>query len=150
MIYASESALNPMNAQANTPILIVEDEADSREALSEFLEAKGYTVACANNGLAALDQLKTTKPKLILLDLIMPLMDGYAFLDQASKGHLIEDVPVVVTSAFQTRSAPGAAAFIRKPIRPESLIPLIERLVEKSAEKAEKTGDKAQPQRKGH
>src|SRR5689334_20298012 len=126
-----------MSAEVNTSILIVEDEADAREALSEFLEAKGYSVACASNGLAALDRIKVTKPKLILLDLAMPQMDGYTFLDQASKRRLIEDVPVVVTSAFQARVAPGAAAFIRKPIRPESLMPLIERFVEKKDDQAE-------------
>jgi CheY-like chemotaxis protein len=133
-----------MNAAAENSILIVEDEADAREALTEFLEAKGYRVECAQNGLEALEEIRTKKPSLILLDLMMPLMDGYAFLDQASKSHLIEDIPVVVTSAYQSRYAPGAAAVVRKPIRPETLIPVIERLVRRSggeskAETAKKT-----------
>ena len=64
-------------------ILVVEDQEDARAALSGFLEAKGYIVACAENGLAALDEIKTRKPRLILLDLAMPVMDGYTFMNQA-------------------------------------------------------------------
>jgi CheY-like chemotaxis protein len=127
-----------MKADAEKSILVVEDEAEAREALAEFLEAKGYTVDCVENGLEALEEIKNKKPRLILLDLMMPLMDGYAFLDQASKSHLIEDIPVVVTSAYQSRHAPGAAAVVRKPIKPESLLPVIERLVKRSG--ASKTG----------
>jgi CheY-like chemotaxis protein len=129
-----------MNPDANKSILIVEDEIEAREALAEFLEAKGYTVASAENGLAALDQIKAKKPKLILLDLMMPLMDGYTFLDQAIKRHLIEDVPVVITTSHQTQKAPGATAIVRKPIRPERLMPLIHRLVE--GREAQRPGEK--------
>src|ERR1700741_2927424 len=68
-------------------ILVVEDQEDARAALSGFLEAKGYIVACAENGLAALDEIKTRKPRLILLDLAMPVMDGYTFMNQARQRH---------------------------------------------------------------
>lgn len=111
-------------------ILVVEDQNDARAALSGFLEAKGYTVDCAENGLAALAQIKTRKPKLILLDLAMPVMDGYTFLSQARQRHLLEDVAVIVTSAHQSGSTPGAAAVVSKPIRPERLMPLIHRFVD--------------------
>ncbi|SRR5579883_3206581 len=118
-----------MASNKGNPILIVEDEADAREALSEFLAAKGYQVACASNGLAAIDQIRNTKPVLILLDLNMPVMDGYTFLDQAQQNHLLEDVPVIVTTAHRLQDTPGAAAIVSKPIMPEALVPLIERLV---------------------
>ncbi|HKD65922.1 MAG TPA: response regulator [Candidatus Binataceae bacterium] len=112
---------------SNQEILIVEDEADSREALSEFLEAKGYAVACAPNGRAALDKIRSNKPRLILLDLMMPVMDGYAFLDLARRLHLLDGVAVVVTSAQEIKSTPGAAAVVDKPIRPERLMSLVRR-----------------------
>jgi CheY-like chemotaxis protein len=130
MMYAFVPLATPMNPDVNKSILIVDDEAEAREALSEFLEAKGYVVECAGNGLEALDEIQSKKPKLILLDLMMPAMDGYTFLDQAMKRHLIEDVPVVITTSYQSRKTPGAAAVVRKPIRPESLMPLIRRFIE--------------------
>jgi CheY-like chemotaxis protein len=119
-----------MTPEVEKSILIVEDEADAREALSEFLEANGYTVDCASNGLAALDEIKSKKPSLILLDLKMPVMDGYTFLDQARQRHLLEGIPVVITSAYRAQSTPGAAAILDKPIRPDKLMPLIRRLVD--------------------
>ncbi len=110
---------------SSSTILIVEDEADAREALSEFLGINGYRVTVAANGLAALDEIKEHKPKLILLDLAMPVMDGYTFLDAARDRHLLEDVAVVVTTAQSSHSTPGVTAVLQKPIRPEKLMPLV-------------------------
>jgi CheY-like chemotaxis protein len=119
-----------MTPETDNAILIVEDEAASREALSEFLASKGYDVACASNGLAALYEVTNKKPKLILLDLMMPVMDGYAFLELARKLHLLEGVAVIVTTAQQSANMPGAAATVDKPIRPERLMPLVRRFVD--------------------
>ena len=57
-------------------IMIVEDDATQRKLYSEFLEAHGYTVITANNGHDALDLLQTLKPKVLILDIMMPEMDG--------------------------------------------------------------------------
>jgi CheY-like chemotaxis protein len=119
-----------MTSFTDKTILVVEDQEDARAALSGFLEAKGYAVACAENGLAALTKLQTRKPRLILLDLAMPVMDGYAFMALARRRHLLEGVTVIVTSAHQARSMPGAAAVVNKPILPERLMPLIHRYVD--------------------
>jgi CheY-like chemotaxis protein len=119
-----------MEPVADKTILVVEDQDDARDALSGFLEAKGYGVSCAQNGLVALHELQAKKPKLILLDLAMPVMDGYTFLEHAQRRHLLEDVTVIVTSAHQPQPAPGAAAVVGKPIRPEKLMPLIHRYVD--------------------
>jgi CheY-like chemotaxis protein len=108
-------------------ILIVEDEPDGREALSELLAAQGYDVACAENGKAALDEIAARKPRLIVLDMKMPVMDGHTFLKQASRKHLLEDVAVIVTTADQAPSTPGAAAVLKKPIRLDRLLFLIRR-----------------------
>jgi CheY-like chemotaxis protein len=62
-------------------LLIVEDHRESREALAELLQADGHSILTAENGQEALDQLSTIPdPRLILLDLCMPLMDGWEFL----------------------------------------------------------------------
>jgi PleD family two-component response regulator len=64
------------------PILVVDDDLDACEALSEFLKFNGYTVACAENGQIALAEIRTrpVPPALILLDMLMPVMDGKPFL----------------------------------------------------------------------
>jgi CheY-like chemotaxis protein len=114
-----------MIAAGGNAILIVEDEADARNALSEFLRANGYAVASVPNGLAALDEIRERKPKLILLDLAMPVMDGYTFLDVARERHLLDDVAVVVTTAHDSPNTPDVSAVLGKPIKPEKLMPLV-------------------------
>ena len=125
LIVPHELAMTP---GTDRTILIVEDDADAREALSEFLSAKGYAVAAVTNGLAALDEIEAHKPKLILLDLAMPVMDGYRFLDLARQRHLLDDVAVVVTTAHQLPNTSGVTAVLAKPIKPERLMPLVQRL----------------------
>jgi CheY-like chemotaxis protein len=112
-------------------ILIVDDDDDGREALAEFLIVSGYAVDCADNGQAALDQIRTRKrtPRLILLDLAMPVMDGYAFIDCARQDQRIKDVPIVVTTAHPPETAPLATAILSKPIKPEMLLSLVRRIL---------------------
>jgi CheY-like chemotaxis protein len=105
-------------------ILVIDDDFDAREALSEFFTVNGYTVACAENGQVALDQIGTGKcpPDLIVLDVQMPVMDGRAFLHRVRQDHQIKDVPIIVATAYPSRGAPGATAILSKPVRPERLL----------------------------
>src|SRR5262245_55711029 len=82
-------------------ILIVEDDRDIREILAETLVDYGYEVTTAANGLEALKQLRsmTTLPSIILLDLMMPIMDGYAFLDERGRDASLVAIPVAVVTA---------------------------------------------------
>ena len=63
-------------------ILIVEDEADIREAMAEAIAQEGFTVETASNGQEGLDRAISDHPDLILLDIVMPIMDGHSFLTQ--------------------------------------------------------------------
>lgn len=65
-------------------ILIVEDEKPLREAFAYLLEREGFTVDLAENGRIGLDKLKSFKPHLILLDMLMPVMNGKEFLQDAN------------------------------------------------------------------
>ncbi len=120
-----------MTAQTRHTILIVDDQVDAREALGEFLTMNGYMVASAGNGQAALDRISTwrTPPALILLDLMMPVMDGYTFLNRARQDDRTKDVPIIVTTADPSRGAPGATTVLTKPIKLEKLLPLVRRFV---------------------
>lgn len=82
-------------------VLIVEDDDGAREALSDCLEMEGISVVAARNGREALDYLHSSPaPKVILLDLYMPVMTGWEFRAVQKKDASIADIPVVVVTAF--------------------------------------------------
>jgi len=80
-------------------VLVVEDDPASREMLARLLQKEGLSVAEAENGSAALEQLARQIPSLILLDLMMPVMDGFEFLSVISREPQLATIPVVVVTA---------------------------------------------------
>jgi DNA-binding response OmpR family regulator len=80
-------------------ILVVDDHRTSRLKLSLGLKRQGHTVAEAEDGRQALDMLRTESFDLVLLDIIMPVMDGYQTLEQMKSDSTLQDIPVVVISA---------------------------------------------------
>ena len=102
-------------------LLLVEDDLDISETLKLILESEGYTVVGCLNGKLALDWLSQAPrpPFLILLDLMMPVMNGYEFLEKKSElPKPLQDIPVVVLSAMNHSSTPSARvqAYLRKPV----------------------------------
>jgi CheY-like chemotaxis protein/anti-sigma regulatory factor (Ser/Thr protein kinase) len=81
------------------PVLVVDDDADFRELARRTLEREGYTVVEAVNGRAALDRLRDTTPSVILLDLMMPEMDGFDFVTAARENAAWRSLPIVVITA---------------------------------------------------
>jgi CheY-like chemotaxis protein len=110
-------------------ILVVEDDDDVREALATVLEAHGYRVIEAENGREALQQLRDTGVCLILLDLFMPEMSGWAFREEQMKDSRIAAIPVVVISAdlhaAKRAVAPGVVAVMTKPVEFDQLLQVI-------------------------
>ena len=86
-------------------VLVVDDDADARERLRSVLQRNGWTVQEAGNGAEALDRVRDATPRLILLDLTMPVMDGFAFLHALRETPGGADIPVVVLSARDITSA---------------------------------------------
>jgi CheY-like chemotaxis protein len=80
-------------------VLLVEDDADTREVMARTLDNAGWEVSEAGNGREALDQLAREKPRLILLDLMMPVMDGFEFLLEMRANADWQDIPVIVLTA---------------------------------------------------
>jgi PAS domain S-box-containing protein len=80
-------------------VLLVEDDADTREMMVRALDKAGWQVSEANNGREALDIMAQVKPQLILLDLLMPVMDGFEFLEEMRQHEDWRDVPVIVLTA---------------------------------------------------
>lgn len=81
------------------PILIVEDDPESRELLQRILKKEGWNTREANNGLQALEQMNLIQPQLILLDLMMPELDGFQFLAALKEREEHADIPVIVMTA---------------------------------------------------
>ena len=77
----------------------MEDDASLRELLRRMLEREGYTVVEADNGQAALDRLREGTPGVILLDLMMPVMDGFEFLVERRREEAWRGIPVIVLTA---------------------------------------------------
>ena len=77
-------------------VLIVEDEQSMQRALKNKLEHAGYVVLAANDGEEAIDALRSSKPDLVLLDLIMPKLDGISVLRQMKSDDALRGVPVVI------------------------------------------------------
>ena len=84
---------------ASFRVLLVEDDAETREILRHTLEKSGCTVTEAGNGRVALEQITADKPALILLDLMMPEMDGFQFVAEMRKHEKWRSIPVVVITA---------------------------------------------------
>ncbi|HZA02654.1 MAG TPA: response regulator, partial [Hyphomicrobiaceae bacterium] len=82
-----------------TRVLLVEDDADQRERVSGWLEGQQWIVQQAANGREALAHLQTDKPDVILLDLMMPEMDGFAVVAALQKEPRWRDIPVIVITA---------------------------------------------------
>jgi CheY-like chemotaxis protein len=100
-------------------VLVVDDDIDIRDAVAETLEDDGYAVLTAANGAEALELLRTRRlPRVILLDLMMPLMDGYRFRAEQRKDPALATIPVIVITAggFVRSAELEAVAIFRKPI----------------------------------
>jgi len=122
-------------------ILVVDDDADIRSRLTEILGDEGYRVAGVRNGREALAYLQAqTRPSLILLDMMMPEMDGWRFRLEQQKSPELAALPVVILSAHAYQEdelkslAAGAAAFLRKPCTPIELAEMLRRVSESCAQ----------------
>ena len=101
-------------------VLIVDDQPDNREVVAIILRAHGYSVLEAENGADALNVLSANRPCVILLDLTMPVMDGWRFRSEQLARPDLQSIPVVLYSAHSEldkhAAALGATAVLRKPI----------------------------------
>ena len=121
-------AAAPRRSEGRRRILIVDDDERLREFVRVNLEMEGYSVreaASAEEGLSALDD---EPPDLILLDVMMPQVDGWEMLRRVHERHGVGAIPVIMFSgkvddeSLQTATSRGAQGFIGKPFNPQQLI----------------------------
>jgi two-component system sensor histidine kinase/response regulator len=118
-------------------ILVVDDNSTNREMLSRRLERQGYAVAKAENGRQAMDAVRTLTFDLVLLDIMMPEMDGYAVLQEMKADDLLRAIPVIMISALDDMDSVvrcielGAEDHLPKPFDPTLLKARIDACLEK-------------------
>ncbi len=122
-------------------VLIVEDEANLRELVKARLEQHGYLVETVADGYNAIFQTRRFKPDLIILDLMIPKMDGYTVCRMLKSSADLASIPVIMftarTSSEDMRRGMdmGADAYITKPFNPEALLQKINELLSPKTEK---------------
>jgi DNA-binding response OmpR family regulator len=109
-------------------IMVVDDDQNIRLVLKYRLEKEGYHVLLAGDGADALEKVKAERPDLIILDLAMPSMDGFGFLEEMRGNGRASVVPIIVLTAYgyetnRARSLElGAVEFVTKPFSPRQLV----------------------------
>ena len=112
------------------PILVVDDDPNIVSVVTELLDMEGYPFTTANNGQEALDAVARTTPSLVLLDMRMPVMDGWGFA-RALKERGVQ-LPIIVMTAAQNARAwaeeIGAQGYVPKPFEVTALLDAVARL----------------------
>ena len=124
-------------------ILVVDDDPDILDALTMVLESQGYEVAIARDGIECFDKLSGGKPDLMILDLLMPKMDGFAVYKelQDHKWSEYQDMPIVILTSvreeasrrryeLETGQELRPDEYLEKPISPQGLLDSVRRLLE--------------------
>jgi len=123
-------------------ILLIDDDVDFVESTKIFLESKPYEVIVAHDGDAGLRKAREEKPDLILLDVIMPVKDGFTAAEQLKKDPQLSKIPVLMLTAFAAvggeTSIPVSRGFsletedyIDKPVTPDELLAKVEKHLKK-------------------
>ncbi len=123
-------------------VLIAEDNAVNRELLRELLEVRGYTVVEACDGEEALRVIEQTQPDILLLDIGMPVLDGFGVVRALRENPRLATLPTLAVTAYAMQGdrekilSSGFDGYLSKPINARSLVEEIERLSGKRDEKA--------------
>ena len=125
-------------------ILLVDDDPDILEALTIILEAQGYGVVTAKDGIEGLANLKAEKPDLLILDLLMPKMDGFAVCKelQDPRWSKFKNIPILILTSVREEASRrryeletglelNVDDYVEKPVSPEVLLQRVEKLVKK-------------------
>ncbi|NOQ18201.1 MAG: response regulator [Dehalococcoidales bacterium] len=128
-------------------ILVVDDDSDVRDALTMVLESRGYQVITAQDGIEGLACLKAEKPDLMILDLLMPKMDGFGVMKELRDPRWAEfsEMPILIQTAvreeasrrryeLETGVALGAADYVEKPASPDILLARVKKLIKRKQE----------------
>jgi len=122
-------------SEAKKKLLVVDDEKELVDLLRKRLELNGYEVVTAYDGQEGLGKARSEKPDLIILDLMLPKMDGYKVCGLLKKDNRLNHIPIILFTARAQEAdrklgqEVGAEAYLTKPYVPETLLAEIRRLL---------------------
>jgi CheY-like chemotaxis protein len=125
----------PTKNKSEPLVLVVDDFADAREMYGEYLKFCGFRVAEAQNGVEAIDKAKRLKPDLILMDLSMPVVDGWEATRRLKADTSTKGIPVVALTGHamaghsESAKSAGCDVVITKPCLPHDLIKEIKKVI---------------------
>jgi len=132
-----------MKKQVERPqVLLVDDYADAREMYTEYLEFSGFDVVQAANGIEALERAVESGPDIILMDLSLPVMDGWEATRRLKADQRTADIPVVALTGHalagisEGAKKAGCDAFVTKPCLPEDLVTEIRKVLDRRSASA--------------
>jgi PAS domain S-box-containing protein len=131
-------AIAPQPAISGKTILAVDDDPNIREFLRQELEAAGYRVNEASDGIEAINMIKTQRPDLIILDIMMPKMSGFDVAAVIKNDPATMDIPIIVLSIFEDKERGyriGIDRYLTKPVNTDELLREIEILISKGVSK---------------
>ena len=115
-----------------TKVLVIEDNEQNLYLITFILEKHGFEVIQANNGLKGIEMAKNNNPNLILLDIQLPGMDGYAVARELKNNMGKKDIPIIAVTSYamvgdrEKALKAGCTGYIKKPINPDTFISDIE------------------------
>jgi two-component system alkaline phosphatase synthesis response regulator PhoP len=117
-------------------IILVDDDVDLVKVMRGALESKAYEVVVAYNGKEGLERARKEKPDLVVLDIMMPVADGFVFAEQFRKDSSLAKIPVIALTSFsESLGQPfvfEVAEYILKPIKPKDLVAKIEEFLKRT------------------
>lgn len=119
----------------NRTVLLIEDNEQNRYLVTFLLEKHGYTVIPASDGRAALDLVRTITPAIILLDIQLPGMNGYAVARALRLAPTLASIPIIAVTSYamtgdrENALAAGCDGYLEKPIDPDSFVSEIQRFL---------------------
>jgi two-component system, cell cycle response regulator DivK len=133
-------------------VLLVDDYADAREMYGEYLAISGFEVIEAVNGIEAVERALDAKPDIILMDMSLPIMDGWEATRRLKADRRTAEIPVLaltghaVTSMFEGARRAGCDAFITKPCLPDDLVREIRAVLDRRRHQKRPAHGTASPQ----
>ncbi len=121
---------------AARPVLLIEDDAATRDAMIALLAGAGLRVISSDEGRKALELAATTRPALVVLDLVTGGMSGWEFLERRREEPALRGVPVVVVTGSSKDLPRSATAILHKPVDPVELLSTVRALLREAAASA--------------
>ncbi len=127
-------------------IQIIEDDFDVIETLQFVLKSRGYEIEIAFDGRAGVEMIKNKRPDLLILDLTMPVMDGWAVMVAVKQDPDYQSIPIMILTSskkaqhIEKARSLGVQSYVLKPFEPQKIVKIVERLLDSESADDQESG----------